>query len=116
MLTVSCSHVSPVGEILSGEIRGEVRHVNVVLSNYQFEPRTYQFNQGDQVEFNLESDDGVHTFSIQQLDINWVIDSDKAQTHRFIFTDSGKYKLVCLIPPHDSLGMIGTVIVNEILE
>ena len=112
LLTVSCSQVSPVGEILSGEVRNDVRHVNVALSNYKFEPRTYQFSKGDEVEFQLESDDGVHSFSIQKLDINWVIDSDKSQTRRFIFTDPGKYKLVCLIPPHDSLGMIGTVIVK----
>ena len=112
MLTVSCSQAITPEENFTGEVRGNVRHVNVLLWNYQFEPRTYQFSSGELVEFNFKSNDGVHTFSIEQLGIDWVIDSDTPKIQSYTFTEPGEYKLICLIPPHASLGMVGSIIVK----
>lgn len=112
LLSVSCSQASTPEKNFTGEIRGNVRHVKVLLSNYRFEPRTYQLRTGELVEFNFESNDSVHTFSIEQLGIDWVIDSDNPKIQSYTFTEPGEYKLICLIPPHDSLGMVGSIIVK----
>jgi len=112
VLMVACAQEGTPQENLTGEVQGNVRHVKVLMSNYRFEPRIYQVRVGELTEFNMESNDGVHTFSIEELDIDWVIDSDNPETKSYTFTEPGEYKLICLIPPHGSLGMVGSIIVK----
>lgn len=109
---VSCSKENSQKEDGIGDFRENVRYVTATLSNYQFVPRLFHFNQGEMVEFNLVSEDGLHSFTIEQLGIDWVVEPEKVKIQRFTFTQAGKYKLICRIPPHDSLGMVGTVFVE----
>ena len=91
---------------------GEVIRVEVGLRNYEFVPRLFQFNADDTVEFVLTAIDTVHTFTVPDLGINWVVPSGQTQTHVVTFDQPGEFRLVCTIPQHEVLGMTGTTTVN----
>ena len=92
---------------------GEGGQVPVTLRNYAFEPKRFKFTAGQTVDFVLTSTDGVHTFTVRDLDIDWdSVTRAEVQTRGFTFTRAGEFKLVCTIPSHEGLGMVGTIIVE----
>ena len=91
---------------------GEELTVVVELDNYSFNPRRFNVSVGDRIDFTLISLDELHTFTIEELDINWAVSSQEPEKQRFTFDQPGTYELVCIIPPHEGLGMIGTVTVR----
>jgi plastocyanin len=87
--------------------------VSVVLSNYEFEPKRFTFTRGQTAGFVLTSADEVHTFTVAELNINWgVPKSAEATRERFTFDRTGEFRLVCSIPSHEGLGMVGTIVVK----
>ena len=91
---------------------GEKPKVVVELDNYSFNPRQFVFSVGDSVDFTLISMDELHSFTVEELDINWSVSSEEPKEESFTFDQPGKYKLVCIIPPHQGMGMVGTVTVQ----
>lgn len=91
---------------------GERPKVTVELENYSFNPRNFNLSIGDSVDFTLISMDELHTFTVEGLDIDWSVSSQEPKENSFTFDQPGKYKLVCIIPPHQGMGMIGTVTVR----
>jgi plastocyanin len=84
--------------------------LTVVHRNYAFEPKRLTFNIGETIEFRLESKDGIHTFTIDELDINWAVPSGPdPESQTFTFDRAGDFKLICVIPGHEGLGMVGTI-------
>ena len=68
------------------------------------------FSVGETVEFHLSAKDGVHTFTVKDLDINWVVSNQPdPQVQTFTFDRAGTFKLICAIPGHEGSGMVGTV-------
>ena len=89
-----------------------VIRLEVDLDNYAFFPREFRFNAGDTVDFVLFSSDDVHTFTVADLGINWVVPGGETQTHRATFDQPGLFRVLCTIPTHETLGMVGTITVN----
>ena len=84
--------------------------VTVILRNYAFEPQNLVFEVGAQVEFHLQSTDVLHTFTVSELEIDWVVPREQdSQVQVFTFDRPGIYRLVCAIPGHVGSGMIGTI-------
>ena len=84
--------------------------ITVVLRNFAFEPDTLVFEVGQTVEFTLSSSDSLHSFTVRDLDINWVVKGkDEPITESFVFSRPGKFKLICAIPGHQASRMVGTV-------
>ena len=82
----------------------------VVLRNFAFEPKRMAFSVGETVEFHLSSQDVVHTFTVEDLDLNWVVrDQPEPQVQTFTFEQAGTFKLICAIAGHEGSGMVGTV-------
>lgn len=84
--------------------------MSVLLRNFAFEPRTLLFEVGDTVEFSLSTADSLHTFTVEDLEIDWrVRDKDEPVAESFTFDRPGTYRLICDIPGHEGSGMVGTV-------
>ena len=112
MWTIGCSGPGPQPGAISGVVDGDVRRVEVLLSNYKFSPRDLVFELGDLVEYSFQSTDSIHTFTVEELQINWAVSAGERLTERFTFRSPGEFTLVCVIPSHETLGMKGTVIVR----
>ncbi len=84
------------------------------MRNYVFEPGALRFEVGDAVEFRLLSVDEAHTFTVNDLGINWIVPKEEApQAQTFTFDRAGTFKLICIIPGHEGSGMVGTITVVE---
>lgn len=84
--------------------------IEVILNNYAYEPERLLFELGESVEFRLTSEDEVHTFTVEELGINWVVPGKaKSQLQVFTFEKAGSFELICTIPGHEGLGMVGII-------
>ena len=77
---------------------------------YKFQPSELQFSVGETVEFSITGETEFHTFTIEELKIDEVVDAGETTTFTFTFDTAGEYKLICI--PHQALGMVGTVVVK----
>jgi plastocyanin len=84
--------------------------MSLLLRNFAFEPRTLLFEVGDTVQFSLATADSLHTFTVEELGIDWrVRDKDEPVQQSFTFDRPGTFRLICAIPGHEGSGMAGTV-------
>jgi plastocyanin len=84
--------------------------IEMDLKNCAFGPERLLFELGETVEFRLTSEDDVHTFTVQQLGVNWVVPGGSAsQSQTFSFEQAGTFKLICAVPSHEGFGMTGTI-------
>jgi plastocyanin len=92
---------------------GDVRQVPVELFAYGFKPKTLTFKVGETVEFVLTSKDIEHTFTVKKLEIDWDLPKrDETESQTFTFSKPGNFSLICTIPNHEALGMVGTITVQ----
>ena len=91
---------------------GSVLLTPMILRNYAFNPDRLSFDVGDTVDFAMISADEAHTFTVQALGINWVVPGGQTMNQEFTFTEAGEFRLVCVIPGHEALGMVGTIVVE----
>ena len=88
--------------------------LEVEMRNFVFEPDRQQFEVGEAVEFRLLSVDDPHSYTVRGLDVNWIVPkSEEPQVQSFTFDRAGTFRLVCIIPGHESSGMVGTITVVE---
>ena len=107
-LAVACGGES--GSEPSGARPNPDGTLTVAHRNYAFEPKRLSFNVGETVTFQLKSVDDVHTFTVKELDVNWVVPSGPdSQSQTFTFDRAGTFRLICVIPGHEGLGMVGTI-------
>jgi plastocyanin len=86
---------------------------SVLHRNYAFEPKRLSFGVGETVEFQLNSKDEIHTFTVRKLGVNWVVTQEaKPQAQSFTFDRPGTYRLICTIPGHEGSGMVGEITVE----
>jgi plastocyanin len=84
--------------------------MSLLLRNFAFEPRTLLFEVGDTVQFSLATADSLHTFTVEELGIDWKVrDKDEPVQQSFTFDRPGTFRLICAIPGHEGSGMAGTV-------
>jgi plastocyanin len=84
--------------------------IGMDLKNCAFEPERLLFELGETIEFRLTSEDAVHTFTVQQLEINWVVPGEAvSQSQTFSCEQAGMFKLIYAVPSHEGFGMTGTI-------
>ncbi|MBI67628.1 MAG: hypothetical protein CL777_02640 [Chloroflexi bacterium] len=87
--------------------------VNIIMNNYNFVPERLAFSTNEKVKFVMNSTDSVHSFTIRELGINWIVSrNDEPTIEEYTFTKPGTYQLICIISGHASEGMVGEVIVE----
>jgi plastocyanin len=87
-------------------------NVAVELRNFAFVPATFEFARGERVNFTLHSVDIQHTFTVQGLPIDWVVNGGRTVTQSYTFDRTGEFLLVCTISGHRQAGMEGTIVVR----
>ncbi len=85
------------------------RVVEVELLNFEFRPGELTFRVGETVQFELRSKDIDHTFTVQDLGINWFTRTGGEATETFTFTTAGEFPLLCIIAGHEEAGMVGRI-------
>jgi plastocyanin len=107
--TITEENGIPVYEItLGGET--DVK-VDMEVSNFAFNPSVITTKPGDKVKVTFSKSTGFHTFTIDELDLNYSI----AQGESLTFTapsQPGQYPYYCDIGSNREAGMIGTLIVQ----
>ena len=87
--------------------------MDIILKNSAFVPGNLKFKAGEVVELRLKSTDEAHTFSIEELGVNWMIPkTGDPIVKEFVFNTPGTYSLICIIAGHASAGMVGEVLVQ----
>ena len=112
VVAAACGGEDPSATWRSADVPpGEELSVEVELRNYAFTPRKFEIRQGETVEFVLDSIDILHSFTVEELDIDWHLNQNDELTEEFTFDRPGEYRLICIIPGHEVLGMRGTIVV-----
>ena len=112
LLVVSCGGEDPAATWRSADVLpGEELSVEVELRNYAFSPRKFELRQGETIEFIMDSVDILHSFTVEELDIDWHVNRNDVITEEFTFDRPGEYRLICIIPGHEVLGMRGTIVI-----
>ena len=88
----------------------------VNAGNYYYQPSELSINQGDSVRFI--NDDGYHDVVITSGPENLSLTacSGPCDIGFLVFSTPGEYDYICSIGSHSSLGMVGTITVNETNE
>ena len=88
----------------------EVQMLDGNSDNYVYEPANLTFAVGETITFKITSESEFHTFTIDELDIYETADGGESFEFTVTFETPGTYKLYCV--PHETLGMIGEVVVQ----
>ncbi len=104
----------------NGSSSGEGREITVVNQDpggggdYVFEPADIEVAVGETVTFKLIAKTELHSFTIDEFDIDQDIDGsqerDKVELVTHTFDKAGTYDIVCIY--HEGSGMVGTLTVK----
>lgn len=100
----------PVGP--TATFAANIKAISVELSSFKFDPKSLEFNSGDNVAFQLLATDIYHDFTVPELGIKWGLDRGQQKVEFFTFTQPGTFELVCTVPGHEGAGMVGEIIVR----
>jgi len=107
--TVSSSNASSANVI--GGTRVEIKLRDIKGSGtYDYSPGEFSFKVGEVVNFVMTSETELHTFTVDDLNIDQSVDAGETVGFSFKFDKPGTYLLICI--PHESQGMIGKITVE----
>lgn len=86
--------------------------VEMRTGNFFFEPASIAVELGQEVMITIAENTGTHTFVIDELGINEVI--NEGETFSFTPTDDGTFTFYCDVGNHRAMGMEGTLHVKEL--
>ena len=84
--------------------------MNDANAKYGFNPTDITVKKGETVTFNLTSENEFHSFTVDSLGIDVEVDAGTTEEITFTFAEAGTFDLICI--PHESLGMVGKIIVQ----
>ncbi|MFL2746247.1 MAG: cupredoxin domain-containing protein [Dehalococcoidia bacterium] len=77
---------------------------------YAYTPAEFNFKVGEIVNFVMTSETELHTFTVDDLNIDQSVDAGETVEFSFKFDKPGTYQLICI--PHETQGMIGKITVK----
>ena len=95
---------------------GVVINIKLTENPDRFVPDTYNLEVGKTYTLVFEKATAFHTYTIKDIPIkeaasvNITVNAGQTVRQTITPTKAGTYKLICI--PHESLGMVGTVIVK----
>ncbi len=79
--------------------------------DYKFVPAEFTFRLGDTITFEMSGETEFHTFTVDDLGIDEVVDGGEVVTFEVTFDKPGEFELICIT--HQAHGMTGTITVTE---
>lgn len=98
--------------IESGSMEEKV--VVVEASNFKFNIDTIIVKKGEKTKLVFKNLEGMHDFRVDELGIKTKILEDAGEeTIEFTANEVGTFEFYCSVGEHRSMGMIGTLVVEE---
>lgn len=85
--------------------------IRVNMNNMKFSPSLVAIKAGRSYKLTLSSK-GPHTFTVDKLNIDFVVGSGETQTFDLTVAKAGTYELYCATPGHKEAGMVGKLVVQ----
>jgi len=88
------------------------RQVEVVAGDFAFDPAEIEAEAGEDLVIALTSDDILHDFTIDELDVQVTADAGETEEGGISDLEPGDYTYYCSVPGHREAGMEGTLTVQ----
>jgi cytochrome c oxidase subunit 2 len=82
-------------QVKGGGVVEEVKTIDVVASQFQFEPATISVVQGDRVRLRLRSADRTHGFAIKGFRVKALIPKAGEAVTEFVADQAGTFDITC---------------------
>ncbi|KAA0235735.1 MAG: hypothetical protein JJLCMIEE_02062 [Acidimicrobiales bacterium] len=89
------------------------RRVEVAATSFEFDPDEITVSAGEDVAIVLSSDDVLHDFTIDEVDVHVAADRGETAEGGLRADRSGEYTYYCTVAGHREGGMEGTLVVEE---
>lgn len=109
--TTLATLVSPAPPTTSA---GPPREVEVVMTEFAFEPAVIQMSPGERLTLNLKNDGAIaHQLAIEGGPSSSQIGSGESGTLEIpSYLEAGSYRIICNIEGHVASGMVGTLVIG----
>jgi uncharacterized cupredoxin-like copper-binding protein len=78
-----------------------------------YDPDSFTINAGEDHEVTIDNTDGqLHTFTIDELDVDVEVAGGESETTTLNVSDAGEYTFYCTVPGHREAGQEGTLTVE----
>ena len=88
------------------------RRIEVNATSFAFDPAEIEVTAGEDVAIVLSSEDIVHDFTVDGLDVHVAADRGETVEGGLRVDEPGEYTYYCTIAGHREAGMAGTLIVE----
>ena len=89
------------------------RRIEVDATSFEFEPDEITVTAGEDVAIVLTSDDLLHDFTIDDIDVHVTADRGETAEGGLRADEAGEYTYYCTVTGHREGGMEGTLVVEE---
>lgn len=88
------------------------RRIDVNATSFAYDPDEITVDTGEDVAIVLTSDDLLHDFVIDELDVHVAADRDETAEEASEPATAGEYTYYCTVAGHREAGMEGTLVVE----
>ena len=88
------------------------RRIEVDATSFEFDPDEITVTAGEDVAIVLTSDDLLHDFTIDGIDVHVTADRGETAEGGLRADEPGEYTYYCTVPGHRGGGMEGTLVVE----
>ena len=85
----------------------------MAATSFEFDPEEITVTAGEDVAIVLTSDDLLHDFTIDDVDVHVAADRGETAEGGLRVDEPGEYTYYCTIAGHREAGMEGTLLVEE---
>jgi len=97
----------------SSPVADGARRIEVAATSFEFDPAEITVVAGEDVAIVLSSDDLLHDFTIDGLDVHVAADRGETTEGGLRVAEPGEYTYYCTVAGHREAGMEGTLIVED---
>jgi plastocyanin len=101
-----------MGHDESSPVADGAREVEVTATSFAFDPDEITVMAGEDIAIVLTSDDLLHDFTIDELDVHVAAEADETAEGGLQADEPGRYTYYCTVEGHRAAGMEGTLIVE----
>lgn len=101
------------GQDESSPVAEGARRIEVAATSFEFDPSEITVTAGEGVAIVLSSDDLLHDFTIDGLDVHVAADRGETAEGGLRADEPGEYTYYCTVAGHREAGMEGTLVVES---
>ena len=111
-LVVACGADDSGPEVIGTTI-ADATAIEVVATDFTFEPSTIELVAGEPANITLDVEQGGHDLAVPDAGFRIpILDEPDAAVATLVIEEPGTYTFVCNVPGHAAQGMTGTITVR----